>query len=276
MKREQLTINSEQRTMIYNFVLCYLLFALCSCLTIQEIEDIGSVRTVVRNAPTEQEEAGVIFQWNRAASPLHGLVFAANTPYYSGYNGIYFAARGNPIMVSNDSAFRMGAVAANNLIVNNRLMIGTGDKTGTGTPVDPNQPTTAARHSPGQFNFSQGTFRLTVDYRDAAYNNDYIEDPMFRFTINNNRDEQERSVLGNASNVREYKSLAQLQNGIGTMPDKPGVTDRTEPGRIIITFTPQLLYEDNPGAASLENAFLTILTWTNQLTIVGIKLERTE
>jgi len=250
---------------------CVLFF--CGCLTIQEVADIGDTRAEsARSAPAEQEAVGLIFDWNRRDFPLGGASVAANTPYNSGCGGIWYAARGNPISVSNDSAFRMGGG-----VVNNRLMIGIGDKAGAGSPVDHNLPTSAARHVPGQFNFSQGTFRLTVDYKDPVY----VADTMFRFAINNNRDEQERSILGAASNVREYQTLDELRNGIGTVADKPGVTDKAEPAglsseRIIITFTPSILYEGNAGASSLANAFFTIFTWTNQITITGIKLERVE
>jgi len=133
--------------------LCVLFF--CGCLTIQEVEDIGNIRAAsARSAPAEQETVGVIFDWNRTVFPLDGVSVAANTPYNSGSDGVWYAARGNPITVSNESAFRMGGVTVENIRVNNRLMFGVGNNTAAGSSVDYNLPTSAARHVPGQFNFS--------------------------------------------------------------------------------------------------------------------------
>jgi hypothetical protein len=226
-------------------------------------------------------KAGVLFEWDSTTNPItvtsiiQGNTAAANmivTPVPG--NPITFRARGdNPpgIRIINN-ALRLGnqSTAA---ATANRLIIGGG--TSIGNPNVSNNNTTATLHIPGQFDLSEGRFRITVDYTNAVITE---RRRVFRFGVNCNTNEETQSILGGPSNVRVYNELPD-GNLIASEDTSGGrEEDIAEPGKITITFNPSVRYSNHP---SLLNAFLVlhaqtsgVATSDNGITITGIKFEK--
>ena len=110
--------------------------------------------------PASGPEPTVLFTWSKENSSLTDSPVTANTPYNSGYKGIYFGARANAITVE-DGAFKLGTGISTGTAYS-VLMIGSGSATGSTTPYE--AQTNSTTHVPGQFDLSAGTFRLTVNY----------------------------------------------------------------------------------------------------------------
>jgi hypothetical protein len=219
----------------------------------------------------------VIFDWNSNGGLFKGGTFSANSVKQIPGSDIYFGARTN-IPISN-GGFRLGAESGG---AGPRLIIGNGPKNGSGTPVLTSTTGVSGDppnlHVPGQLDLSEGTFRLTVDYTDIVGDRTG-DNVLFRVYCNNNTAGLSNSVFGSGSMIRIYQNPGELRDGFpaGTGRDE----DIVEPGRIIITFTPSVMYANRDDAAksSLKNAFLALYTHRSShsqqfMTITGIKLER--
>lgn len=227
---------------------------LCGCLSVEVQENKDTI--FAREAPAEAEPMGDVFVWNSESYPFNEPL-GVDASVYSGYNGIYFSVCGNTngkISVI-DGAFRMGGEDGS---VDERLVIGS-IQTAATTPI---------KHTPGQFNISQGAYMLTIDYRDPVRTSGY----MLRISINNNTTGGANSVVS-GSNVRQFTNAASLE-----METMYGDGDKI-PGRISLRINPVLLVADSDpeGKESLKNAFFTLICQSRSgITITGIKIERIE
>jgi len=227
-----------------------------------------------------------IFAWDNVTDPVPAP-FAAFAP--AAFPGIFLRARPSSgslaMTVTEDRAFRLGAAGSpSNLTI---LMVGqdTSDSTYNAN---------GGVHRSGQFNLSNGTFRLTIDYKDAVTS---VTSGTLRsllvVAINNNTTSSAAtgSVLGaNVSYIGNY-NINQLHTGLSSKegfsdqaipgPDGP---DGSKSGRLILTFTPSILFKNSSddGKDSLGTAFIAFHTQHDNIatgtgtynTITGIKLEK--
>ena len=209
----------------------------------------ASVSAVFQEADIEP---AVIFLWNTERAPTSGsAVFASLSSMPSGFGNIDFRFFYTGVYALN-SGFRLTNAT--------HLAIGCTESTFT----------TAANHVPGVFDFSQGTFRLTVDYNSPTPGGSY----MLRFAVNNNDPGNTNSVLGQPSTLRQYDNVAALQNGIGQNSAFTVNDAGTENGKLILTFRPSAFYSGNSGISSLKNAFIALACHgSSSINITGIKLE---
>jgi hypothetical protein len=215
----------------------------------------------------------VVFNWNSAINTIPDGSLLGLVP--SGHTGIDFMGHGG-------SAMNMvnGEIVLNNA----RFSIGTIH----------NVNTTQSLHVPGQFNLSQGRYRIIIEYRNADQEGGYI----FRVQLNNNSGSADFSVLGNG-HIRGYPDIDSLTNGIS--PPAPltagnqgsEVTEFdpvTNSGRLILTFNPAVFFNTSShatsgprsvhpsgtiarGIDSLQNAFICLVP-TGNMIISAIRLER--
>lgn len=209
------------------------------------------------NLPPDSDDKSVksvLFEWNRTITPISNTI-AAGTPVYSGFGGIYFRSFG-----SSGIAAYYGAL---NMTGDNRLVIVGAASSGEATGAD--------IHVPGAFDLSDGTFRLTIDYNNpAASGSNYV----LRVSVNNNQTGQAESVLGISSNICQYRTAANLQNGDGTGAAS-GIYQTAQPNRIIIEFTPDILFAGSVNKDSLGTAFIALnCQGGSKITVTGIKLEK--
>ena len=208
-----------------------------------------------------EAEEGILFKWDSKTVPMSGTL-ARGSSINSGYDGIFFRVRndgtGTGIETEN-GAFQLGN--------NNRLVIG-GNLSSATVATNASGPPAVY----GIFNFSRGTFRLTINY-----NNPFKVDPasslyLLRIYINNNSTGRADSILGEEGLLRVYTHESHLTSGL---MNTPGLNDlENEPGKIAITFTPGILLANNPGVQSLTNAFIALnCQETNRINITGIMLE---
>lgn len=257
------------------FLICIVCFSGCLSLDYSEenfpeasVSSGSSVHSSVSagpaasTAPKIPENIGVVFEWNSVKTPLTGKINVGSS-LYSGYEGIYFVVHGNRggSIATVDGAFRLGGEDGS---VDERLVIGSYIFSDSKTDV----------HIPGQFNISEGTYRLTVDYKDPV---DYKNGYMLRVLINNNHTGQANSVLGNDSNIRQYSNVEALEKDITGMRKPTVSADGSEPGKLCLSFTPSVLYENLPNTSktSLTKAFFALMCQADAgITVSGIKLER--
>ena len=244
-----------------------LFLVLCGCVSFEPGDEpapftvsgsLGASRA--SNAPVRAqqgpEKPGVVFEWDSATKPLTRPIVPGSAVGLTG-DGINFGAMSSDVAPANGALRIAGGI----------LVIGAGAKSVSGD-TDPNT------HTGGVFNLSEGLFRLTIDYKDAIIGSG---DFYIRICINNNTTSQARSVLGVQSNINHYTSVDGLRNGTPAYRTVSGVIEAAEPGRLMLTFAPVLLYAGNSGNSSLTNAFLTIVcTEKSAITVTGIKLERLE
>jgi len=227
-----------------------------------------------------------IFAWDNVTDPVPAP-FAAFAP--AAFPGIFLRARPSSgslaMTVTEDRAFRLGAAGnPSNLTI---LLVG-GDNTNSTYNAGGGVP------QPGQFNLSEGTFRLTIDYKDAVTS---VTSGTLRslliVAINNSTTSSAAtgSVLGaNVSYIGNY-NINQLHTGLSSKegfsdqaipePDGP---DGSKSGRLILTFTPSILFKNSSddGKDSLGTAFIAFHTQHDNIatgtgtynTITGIKLEK--
>ena len=207
------------------------------------------------------------FYWDNATDPVTTLVNGtsgnvhpiAGSPYF-------FRASRNLITAVNGGLRLHGSINPPSVLV-----IGGGNST-----VSPNLSdsiTTDSVHIPGQIDFTRNAeYKLTINYKDAV---EGIDNLILRVSINNNTTAQAYSVLGAASNLRSYMTLAALESG---SPTAAISTTGTGPGRLVLTFNPLVVYKSNPEITSLSNGFigLTCFTLTGGITITGISLEQSD
>ena len=221
-------------------------------------------------APTDWEAttltSGVTQVFGPGAGGTGNMHRVAGSPYY-------FRAR-HAIEVTAGGALRLGSSGGEG-----GLVIG-----GTGSLVAPhpghneaNSTTLADLHIPGQFDFSgDDTFRLIIYHQNT--------DPGFHLRVFLNRNNQWANggtVLGPwlAHELANFNS-ADLFSGYETQADthgRPGnSTAGTTPGRLVITFTPDIRF--NAGQSSLSQAFIMLhfVQGAHRMTITGITLERVE
>ena len=235
------------KSTVVTFTVCFLV--LCGCVSYEDAGNSGPSGASGRSSGPEK--IGVIFEWNAAASSVKSAIPSSNNPVDSGYPGVSFRARSGNVAIDPDGALNMAAES------NQVLMIGCNSVTVTNNG-----------HAPGVFNLSQGTFRLTIDYKDPFGSNWPL-----RVQINNNTTMATYSVLGDACILGSFGTVSSLQTGGSS---RNGVTEQLEPDRIILTFS-GAVYSGNPGANSLASAFVALTsTSTGGLKVTGIKLERIE
>ena len=137
----------------------------------------------------------------------------------------------------------------------------------------------------GYFDFSQGTFRIVIDYKDAVL----AGNTALRISINNNELSEGASVLGPLSNLGEYSRPGHFRwsrggdtwqedgaHAVGrrhtAQPDNPLLLEDvptgewTEPlnvgsGRVMVTFRPEVRWPtpDADQLLSLQYAFISLL-----------------
>lgn len=215
----------------------------------------------------------LLFTWNSAS-------FAADYPeiteipirqhIYSGYGDINMGGRTTAFPVGTNG-IELGSSSTTSFV------IGTGNDPDTSvdgtTPIS--IPTNSGRHLPGQFNLSQGTFRLTVKYDTSSVV--YTSGVQLRFSLNNNSDGQANSVLGNNSNFFNAQGADRLltSTSSSTLPTL-GVDVSGTPGTLSVTFKPSERYANIRDKSCLETAFIAFQTWPNNyVTVTGITLEKT-
>jgi len=233
------------------FAVCFV-FIICGCLSIDDFTESDGGAPARADTVRSELEPGVFFRWSSAKNPMRGTL--GSTPVDSGYGGIVFRANGGEITTTDKGAFRLGSDV--------RLVIGATNNT----------TSSASAHVPGSFNFSNKSFRITVDYEDIYYpeTGRYA----LRVAVNNNHTGQNNCVLtDSASNLGQY-SLNQLGTGIPASGLKPGVTTSVAPGKLVTTVNPQVLYAGNAGSYSLGTAFVVLICQGgNRITITGITIE---
>ena len=230
----------------------------------------GCVDNVVRLPPAEvipdnpdnpdnpdipnKPEYETIFEWDSETTPMSGSI-GAGAPVGSGFNEIDFRVIGSSITTT-EGAFRLGA--------DGRLVVG----------AAAGSSTSDSTHVPGVFDFSEGTFRLTIDYLDPVVpGSNYL----LRILINNNQTGQASSVLGTASNLRQYNDVSKLNNGFGA--GASNVFEEVEANRLILTFTPNMTYANvsTVGISSLATAFFTLnCQGSSRITVKSIRLEKVQ
>ena len=232
---------------------------------------------------TEPPPVGVvIWEWKSTINPVSVM--------NPGYNGTVFSVPAYPNMYVRafdagqqleiqDGGFRIGSISGATAL----LILGGGNSTAQHSVQSPNPAgaptgtgsgaTLVTTHIPGQLDLSQGTFRLTIEYKNPETTGGRI---LLRVQINNNTGSNANSVLGGTGSIRAYSTVADLESGLAAAAGL--AADEAEPGKIAITFTPSVRFNSHP---SLENAFIALMSQgggtTGQpcwITITGIKLEK--
>ena len=215
-----------------------------------------------------------LFEWDNESPFIAGVSsIRVNSEVTNVYDDKSIIVRGTSGIPIEDGAFRMGN--------NERLIIGSSNT----------DATTNNSHKNGQFDLSNGAFKLTVEY-DGATVSTAGSGYYLGVFINNNDITAANSVLGTNSLLGHYNSEANLRDGTNGGPASGNVgVDNTEkaPNKIIIKFTPSIVYAsvtntytplggDTPvsGKISLETAFIVLNSQRPGLTITAIKLEDDE
>jgi hypothetical protein len=259
------------KNIFLGITICFLF--LCSCLSYEQPASTGAAAPAKVSGPKARvpqgpEKMGLVFEWNNKTTPMKKPL-AVGSNVYTGYNGYYFAVfgytRGNhQISVTEDGGMRMGGEDGT---TNEVLAVGAlyGAFTDSKT------------HIPGQFNLSEGTFKLTLDYKNPVnYRNGYL----MRISLNNNTGAAANTPLGRDCVLRHYMNVAALRNDwLEREETRPGITGVVEEDRLILIFTPSVIFADvSPeGKACLEKSFIAFLVQADSgITFTGIKLERVE
>ena len=241
-------------------------------------------------------DVGVIFEWNNIDFPI-------TTRINHGNDGTAYSLTATPNILLRSAMSRFLPIEdANGGIRMGRTNIGVrvynvgmliiGGGSGMSGRIPSGTDTTENLHVPGQLYFSEGTFRLTIDYRDimitSAPNTSMA---ILHITINNNTARDKHSLLGTGSIIREYPQnfvqdgrILPRQAAAGFLADISEFNAETGMGKLIITFTPSVMYAALPENArdSLGSAFLGLQCYVSQIdrpnhiTLTGIKLERIE
>jgi len=202
-----------------------------------------------------EPEEGVLFMWDSDKYPIDTDI-PQNGTEFSGYGDVYFRTTTTGTVTSNNGALKYSSTTSTAFIIG-----------GSVTPA-----TTAERHVPGVFDLSEGTFRLTIDYRDL------VVPTWVRVQINNNTNGMTNSVLG-TNGILLYAEAANVTAGqiTSSIISKTGIIREVyEPGRVTLTFTPEVRYATAGDYDSLKTAFLAVsssATAGNDITITGIRLE---
>lgn len=217
-------------------------------------ELVPLLKTFTVSVELEPEE-GVLFKWDSGVIPMSASLIVGS-PVNSGYKDITFRAMRNTVTVSNGE-FHLTSGTDRILVI------------GCTSDIETNSG--ADGHVPGVFDLSRGTYRLTLDYLNPATpGSSYL----LRFIINNNGTSQANSPLGTASTVRVYNTADQIINGLGIQDSYPGVSDKVEVNRTIITFTPSIRFATAGNYNTLTSSFITLLCQnTSSIIFTAIKLE---
>ena len=236
------------------------------------IKALKGTQEITKTITVFVAEPGVLFAWDNTILPMTQINSGAAV--YGGYRDVYMAARRAAIEAPED-AIRLGTAGGDG----NLLVIGSGSGTGSGSPAA--TTTSSTVHIPGQFDFSTGTFRLTIDYKDVSFTNDVL----LRICINNNGRGYDNSVLGGNSTVHNAGSVDALHNNA---PSGPGLSGSAVPGQLILIITPSVRFTgatngilmdglEVQAKESLKTGFIALQAYQgNFLTITGIKLERVQ
>ena len=225
-------------------------------------------------------EPGVLLEWDSAwGGGTVPVAFLALNPSQSGYgwinsgfndgtHDIWFGTRFTTrVVIENDGAIKIGQGVGGA----SALLIGVGDNSNPDNPLNTNS---TVAHGPGQFDLSEGTFRLTVDYSVAATGS--YGAFFFRIAINSNQSGPTvENVLNNTGNIQwttpDFRTA---------MVARQGLVNKTVPGKIIVEFTPSVMCASvsETGRKSLETAYLGFITndMSAQINITSIKLQRIE
>ena len=260
------------------FVAC--IICVCGCMSVKLGEFDRPAAPVIAPAPGSAAAiaaaavpVATLFKWDSALDPVNlprATESAEIAATNSGFPNDFMRVRGSAIPTSN-GALVLGGGGGRLIIGNHNPAISASD---TAANTD---------HIPGKYDFSAGTYRLTVDYRDAKQGTaNYV----LRFYINNNGMSEAFSVLGRYSNLRTYVSEGDLAKGISEKyPQRDGTVAETgTPGKIVLTFTPSVRYTSgnatnaDPGVKdynSLKTAYMVLHCQPGaNITITGIMLER--
>jgi len=225
----------------------------------------GPAPTSVRSI-SGLEEVGVIFEWSSETAPLQGRMSYAGIS--SPVPGINFQTRNSFAASGHGNAYIDMADGGFLLTKNMYLIIG-GGETSAGNCAT--LPTTDTKHVPGVFNFSEGLFRLTIDYKDLQ---DAGGDYFFRAFINNNTSSYRNSVLAQYGGLlRQYTKAEDLITG-SPVSGNSGVVESVEPNRLLLTIK---CPDDFLGAAGshLATSFISMICFgDSSMIITGLKLER--
>lgn len=250
--------------------------------TAKKGEDDILTRTFTVEILYVQPEIGVIFEWCYTVDPIPAGGFTTGNTGTAlaptNFPFLFMRAR-DPVERSPEGAIRLGGTVA----PTGRLIIGGWNHMEANSDATPNPAganTTADVHIPGQFDLSEGLFRLTLNFRNhVAISGLY---PL-RISVNNNTTGRLASVLGGESDVRTYI------NGItsGTFGNllTEGRTDtrviENEAGTVTLIFDPKVWWANatEAGKASLRDAFIKLHAQPgagvdNGITITRIKLEQ--
>jgi len=261
-------------------VLVAVCFLVCGCLSLEEAAIVRAARmagpslAVGRVAPDVPENIGVIFDWNSTSAPLRGA-YGLGSVVRFGSSDIYIGKRSTSFVFAN------GGIKLGGESYNSRLQVGTGSEAAPGNIIGGEPPSDTYHPNGGQFNLSEGTFRLTVAYRDAvaAADSNY---PLLRIYLNN-VGEITASVLGGKTNgmgadlLCAFGTVSGLQNPAS---ETDGIKIAGTNGELIVTFTPATMYGNLAASSpvnfnSLKTAYFTLFTSTRAgITVTGIKLER--
>ena len=216
------------------------------------------IKTFAAAIPVELEE-GVLFKWSSADCPISGTL-STSTPINSGYNGIFFRARGNTISTVS-GAFDLGTN-------DRRLIIG-------GTAGVSSADTGADSYIPGVFDLSRGSFRLTITYDNNTLAGVSGGSPyILRIMLNNNHTGSTNSVLGTQSQMVQYSTETHLRTGRSNQSGNGFNHTGTTAGKLVFNFTPVVFFDGNAGAYSLSASFIQLISQgIAAVTITGIRLE---
>ena len=216
-------------------------------------------------------EAAVIFEWDYLKTPMASTIMNG-APVSTGYGNIMFDG-----FNSYDSSTNGIPVDANAIRLRSSrvLTIGFADGIANKTAL-----TSSSTHIPGVFDLSRGEFRLTIDYRiidGYVEAEDVSANFHLRASINNNTHIAANSILGVANTLRTYTKYYELRDGMG---DTDSLAEEVAPGRMMLTFRPEIRYADLPQSSydSLKTAFIALVCQRpdviNYRTVItGLKLE---
>jgi len=245
-----------------------------------EITAANNAQTITKRITVYVGDPDILLSWNSTDLPLGGS-HAAGTVIDSGYNGIYFGKRSSAFV------FDEGAIKQGGESIHSRLTVGTGSETGLAYIIGPTGggPTATFHPAGGQFDLSRGTFRLTLEYRDAAASEN-TNDPVLRIYLNNTSDGASSVLGGNSGGMGDdmlgaFGLVERIETGT-SYPDlsAQGVTVTGTKGKLIVTMTPSIRYarlaETFPAYYnSLKTAYITFMTAAGaRFTITGIQLQR--
>jgi len=212
----------------------------------------------------------LLLDWNAATSPITGSTIGAGAIVPAGYSDILFGSRNIATAINNDGSLTVGG-GGGAFVIGSTIASATADSSGTA-------------HRPGQFDLSDGTFRLTVVYSDAAITS------WLRVNINNNSfGGYANSVFGGDLNqLAQFTSVTDTANGGKSLAGSifgtgnGGNNYTYEPNRMVLTFTPSLrigtaLAGTNLRAYnSLKTAFIGLVSGGTDvsLNITAIRLEK--